>query len=347
MSTLLDRLWYPAAPESLARKLALSPLLIPEAVFRAAVSMRTAAFDRGWARAHRVTGARIVSVGNLNVGGAGKTPVTILLAQRLQALGERVAILSRGYGRQSRAPVVITPGAPRPSVAEAGDEPLILADRCPAATVWIGADRVASAREATRAGATVLVLDDGLQHRRLARDVDVVVVDGAAQFGNGHLMPRGPLREPPRALSRASIICWRLLGEEAKPTLELSLPAFVVRFRAAGWRAPDGRTLAPDALDGARVQLLTAVARPARVVQTVQRLGATVGRVHAFPDHHPFSPAELADVSRGLAKDELLVTTEKDRVRLPPGMAVWTLRMDATIEAGAEHLDALLTRPQT
>ncbi len=341
MSTLLERLWYPASAESWARKLALSPLLLAEGAFRAGVGLRGALYDRGLLQSHRPPGPRIISVGNLNVGGAGKTPLTIHLANRLQQQGERVVVLTRGYGRASQIPVEISAQVPRPSVREAGDEPLLIADCCPGVPVLVGSDRVALAGQAVdRHRATVLLLDDGLQHRRLARDLDVVVIDAAARFGNGHLMPRGPLREPLGALARASLACMRVSPGGEVPRLELPIPYFVARYLPSGWRDEQGRDQPLSALAGG-VVALTAIARPSAFQATLVGAGLQVEQLITYPDHHPFSDAEL-EAARGAAAGRVIVTTEKDRLRLPPGFPAWTLRMALRIEEGAPLLERAL-----
>ncbi|MDQ3265515.1 MAG: tetraacyldisaccharide 4'-kinase [Myxococcota bacterium] len=342
MSTLLERLWYPDSAESWSRKLALSPLLLAEGAFRAGVGLRGALYDRGLLKSHRPEGPRIVSVGNLNVGGAGKTPLTIHLANRLQQQGERVVVLTRGYGRTSQVPVEISAHVPRPTVGEAGDEPLLIADSCPGVPVLVGSNRVALAGEAVaRHRASVLLLDDGLQHRRLARDLDVVVIDASARFGNGHLMPRGPLREPLAALSRASLACLRVSQGVEVPRLELPIPYFVARYLPGGWRDEQGRSLPLAALTGGGVVALTAIARPSAFQSTLVGAGLRVEQLISYPDHHPFTEAEL-EAARAAAAGRVIVTTEKDRLRLPSGFPAWALRMELRIEEGAELLERAL-----
>src|SRR5262249_36744180 len=182
------------------------------------VQARTGARARGWLKAERVPGLRVISVGNVQVGGAGKTPVVRALAERLVASGQVVAILSRGYGRTATDDVRVE-GPPWPEPARCGpgpggggDEPVMLARSLSAVTVWVGTDRFRLAGLAARCGATVALLDDGFQHWRLARDADLVVVDEAVGLGNGHLLPRGPLREPSWALGRGALLWGRAAG---------------------------------------------------------------------------------------------------------------------------------------
>lgn len=354
MSDRLERLWYPRAPESWGRRVVLAPLSVASAAFHAGVRARGALYDAGWLPAHRVAGAKVISVGNLNVGGAGKTPAVIAVAERLHARGERVAVLSRGYGRTQREPVMFGAvfgapagaAAPVPSFAQAGDEPLLISRRCPWARLYVGADRVALARRAVEDGATALVLDDGFQHRRLARDVEIVVVDEAAAFGNGHLLPRGPLREPPSALARADLI-WLRRGPD--PSAPGRWPKPVVEaFHETGRVLLGGEARAVDAraaLPGRPVVAFTGIARPGSFVRSLEAAGARVVTTFAFADHHVFTPAEVAHAGKA-AKDAgaLLITTEKDAVRLPAGTSLAVLSLEVRLGEGAGTLDALLAR---
>jgi tetraacyldisaccharide 4'-kinase len=261
------------------------------------------AWDLGLRTPVRFDGVQVISVGNLVVGGAGKTPVVILLAQEALAAGKRVAVLTRGYGRADRALRHFDATA-LPPVELVGDEPRLIARRCPGVTVWVGADRVESARRAVAAGAEVLLLDDGFQHRRLARDVNVLL-DGGDD--NGLLLPAGPLREPPSARARATEV-WRR-GVD-------------VAFEVTGVRQPSGPELPVTALRGQRVVLLLGVARPGRVEATVKGLGAEVLRTFAHGDHHRFTDAEReAAAATAQREGAWLVTTEKDAERLPEGAA--------------------------
>jgi tetraacyldisaccharide 4'-kinase len=265
-------------------------------------------------------------VGNLVAGGAGKTPVTIYLAGLAQQRGYRVAVLSRGYGREGRAPVDFD-AARLPQVEEAGDEPRLIARACPGVRVWVGADRVASARAAVRAGADLLLLDDGFQHRRLARDADILLDVGD---GNGWLLPAGPLREPRSSRRRATLI-W---GRDGRPG-DVESRHVVERVRR-----PRGDVIALGDLDGRAVVLVTAVGRPSRVRRTVEAAGARVVAMHAYRDHHRLSSRELervkADADQHLA---LIVTTEKDAEGLP--LKAHVLLLEVQVTRGLDRLEAL------
>ncbi len=292
--------WY--GPPSLVTWL-LVPLALVYGLFVRAWHLL---FDLGLRRPVRIAGARVVSVGNLVVGGSGKTPVVIYLAREASQRGERVAVLSRGYGRSSSQIVSFTSDS-LPPVDEVGDEPRLISRRCPGVTIWVGADRVELARRAVAAGARLLILDDGFQHRRLARDLDLLVDAG---LGNGWMLPAGPLREPASGRKRATHV-W---GRDGRPG------DVEARHVITAIRSPDGAPLEVQALRGQDVVLLLGVARPGLVRESVANLGATVRAIHAFPDHHRFTESELWAAQQAAAGAWLL-TTEKDAERLPPGVA--------------------------
>ncbi len=223
--TTIERVFYPSEPEPWGRRALLSPLTAVSWTYGAAVRLRGALYDTGLLRAERVEGLRVISVGNVNVGGTGKTPAVLHLAELLVREGRKVGILTRGYGRGSKEPLTFIGTEPLPSVEDAGDEPLLLARRCPAVRLFVGADRVASAyRARDEFGLDTVLLDDGFQHRRLARDEDLVVVDESVGLGNGHMLPRGPLREPRSALRRATLFWIRVAstpsGMEGGPRVQ-------------------------------------------------------------------------------------------------------------------------------
>jgi len=288
------------------------------------------------ARAHRLLArpvkARVpvISIGNLTAGGAGKTPVTIFLAQELARRGKKPAVLSRGYGRTSRAPIRVTAGMD-PQIS--GDEPLLMARR--GLDVWVGAHRAQLAELAASAGADVLLLDDGLQHHALARDLDLVVVDAAAPFGNGSLLPRGPLREHPSSLARVSRgLLWLTRADAARSSALELLPRWPT---VESVLAPAGEA----ELRGVRVFLFAGIARPERFEVSVRALGAVVAGTRWFRDHHWYSEAELERL-RSSAQGAALLTTEKDLVRLRDPSGIRALRMELKVTERRSALDAAL-----
>ena len=244
----------------------------------------------------------VLCCGNAGVGGAGKTTVALDLGMRLQARQVAVHFLSRGYRGQVRGVVRVEPG--RDGAALVGDEPLLLAGVAP---TWVGADRAASARAAIASGASALIMDDGLQNPGLCKTMSLLVMDGAAGFGNGRVLPAGPLREPVReAASRCRAAV--LIGADRRgASLHLSgLPILAA-------------TLAPErSLAGQRVFGFCGIARPGKFRDTLRDAGAEILGWAEFPDHHPFS---AGDIERVMTLARTVggrpITTLKDAVRLP------------------------------
>jgi tetraacyldisaccharide 4'-kinase len=361
--SVVERIWWRprAAP---GEAVLLAPLLLAEGLFRAGAAARGALYDSGLLAQARA-GVPVISIGNVAVGGAGKTPAAIAVSARLAARGRRVAVLSRGYGASRSDPRVVSDGSRvLLGAGEAGDEPTLLARRLPGVAVLCGPRRAALAVTAVATlGADVLVLDDGFQHRALARDLDVVVLDAANPFGNGHLLPRGPNREPRAALRRAGLV-WLSRVDQADAEALEALRALAVeatgRDAVESRHAPvdvvDGtlaRSLGREALRGARVLALCGLARPGAFRRTLAALGAEVVAERAFPDHHRFTDRELDEALRAAdAAGARAVTTEKDAVRLAPARAadprLCAVRIDAELVRGedrlARALDAALAR---
>jgi tetraacyldisaccharide 4'-kinase len=270
--------------------------------------------------------AKVICVGNLTAGGSGKTPVALAIAALIQAKGLKVFFLTRGYGGSEAGPAAVKPGD---RAEQLGDEALLLSQTAP---TIVAHDRAQGAALAGARGADVIVMDDGHQNFALAKDLSLVVVDGENGFGNGHMIPAGPLRESVRqGLKRADAV---IVMGHGNPDLEgYQGPVLNARL------VPEG-----DFLRGKRVFAFAGIGRPEKFVATLKTAGAMVMGTQFFSDHHPFQPGEIADL-RARAGGAQLVTTEKDFVRLKErdraGMAV--LKVQARFDNPAA-LDALLDR---
>lgn len=299
-------------------------------------TLRRRLYVWGWLHVRRLP-VPVVVVGNLSLGGAGKTPLTLWLAAALAARGWRPAIISRGYGAAGATP---RPVLPTSTAAEVGDEPLLLARRG-GVPVWVGRDRAAvgAALLAAHPEVDLLIADDGLQHYRLARDVEIVVVDGRG-FGNGWRLPLGPLREPPARLDGVDALV--VNGEPPAETLlgvPAALPAFRMRLQpGVAWRLADAATLAPErlgeALRGRNVHALAGIGHPQRFFATLQALGVEF-TPHAFPDHHAYVAANL-----DFGPEAVLLMTEKDAVKcagLTPA-PIWVLPVAAELPPALAEL---------
>ncbi len=357
----LERIWW-RCPEPWGARALLAPLTLAEGLFRTGTALRGLLYEAGLLSASRA-GVPVVSVGNLTVGGAGKTPASMAVASRLAAAGRRVALLSRGHGARRAGVRLVSDGKGRVLLpaGEAGDEPLLLARRLPSVAVLCGPRRAELAHRAVgELGCDALVLDDAFQHRSLARDLDIVVVDASNPRGNGHSLPRGPNREPLSALRRAGLVWLSRIDQADRSDGELArLRELAARYtgrpaiesRHAPREILDGsleRRFGVGALRGLRVLVLSGLARPASFRRTVESLGAAVGAERVYPDHHVFGEAELDEAfaaARGAGCDAV-VTSEKDAVRIPEARArdprLKVVQIEAEIVAGEEALGEAL-----
>ena len=293
-------------------RLALAGLAAP---YGLAVGLRNAAYDRGLLRSFRGP-IPVVSVGNLTLGGTGKTPLVAWLARWLVAQGLRPAIVSRGYGAAR---------------GQRSDEAAELAILLPDVPHVANRDRVAGVQTAATAGAEIAVLDDGFQHRRLARDVDIVAVDATDPFGGDRLFPRGLLREPLSGLARAqAVVLTRAASVDAECRGEIrrvltracrgGLPPVWVEatHRPVHLRSATSDTQPLSRLDGPRIAAFAGIGNPAAFRASLTNVGATLVGFRSFPDHHAYTAADLAAIqawASGLRAD-LVVTTLKDLVKV-------------------------------
>ncbi len=283
------------------------------------------------ARPGERVGVPVLCVGNLTVGGAGKTPTVVCLMGFLAARGIVAHAISRGYGGSLEGPVRVNEQVH--TAAEVGDEPLLLAAFGP---VWVGKDRTAAARAAVADGAQAVVLDDGFQNPGLVKDLTVLVVDAGYGFGNGRVIPSGPLREP-------------VAEGVARADLALMIGTCGPRERLGGLPVLDGelRPLATGmAWSGLRVLAFAGIGRPGKFFATLRGLGAEIVATHEFPDHAVYHPQILARLRQeALAARAQLVTTEKDAVRLPIGFRREVLVVPVRLEiADTAPLEEALAR---
>jgi tetraacyldisaccharide 4'-kinase len=268
-------------------------------IYSAITSMRAAAKPT-WAAP-----IPVICIGNVVMGGAGKTLVSIDLAERLKAKGQNPHIIMRGYGGGMNAPTKVDLNLHNAN--DVGDEALLLARTAP---TWVGARRADVAKHATEDGASVLIMDDGFQNPSLAKDLSLLVVDAEYGFGNGRVCPAGPLREPIKnAASRAHAVI--SLGGSLSENV-MNLPAFV------GYTEPTSN--ATD-IHGERVVAFGGIGRPEKFFNSLKAAGAELTETISFPDHHPFSDAEIKNVlAKAKTQNSIAITTEKDFVRIPAAL---------------------------
>jgi tetraacyldisaccharide 4'-kinase len=322
-----------------------SLLRLVETPYTLAVRYRNRLYDRDHTAIRRVN-VPVVSVGNLTLGGTGKTPMVKWLVRRFAARGLRVAILSRGYGA---------------AAGQENDEARELAQALPGVVQVQNPDRVAGAERAIKEfGSQLILLDDGFQHRRLARDLDIVLLDATEPFGFGHVFPRGKLREPVEGLQRADVVCLTrsdLVDQTVRAAIRERVAVLAPQ---AGWceatHTPhtlinsSGQTQSLAALAGARIAAFCAVGNPVAFRRAVEIVGGRIVACRQFPDHHRYTEADQADLAAAAeaAGAELLVCTHKDLVKLRGdqlgGCPLWALAIELQVRESAQSLENALQR---
>jgi len=318
--------------------------------YRRFLGAREWLYEQGVLRS-RGLGRPVIAIGNLTVGGTGKTPAVEMAVQTLLELGHRPVVVSRGYRRQSRGvQIVADTSSVRLDAEEAGDEPFLLARRLPGVPVIVGSNRYLAARLAiSRFPVTAIVLDDGFQHRTLDKDLEVVMVRAHYPWGNGQLLPGGPLREPLSALARAQLIVATGAGGEAdlsevRAAADVhapGVPVLAARHRAVEcWEAERMRPHPLRDLAGARVLAFAGIAAPAGFEATLGELGVETAAFVRFADHYWYKPDDLRRLEERAASLEAigLVPTEKDWVRLRrlplPKRPVYVVSVRLELSAG-------------
>lgn len=327
-------------------------------IYRTVIYLRNYLYERGIFKVIRLS-CPVISVGNITVGGTGKTPCVMLVARILQNHGYRPAILSRGYGGKSAAPVnVVSDGKSILLDAEtAGDEPLLLARALTGIPVLTGAKRARTGQAAIdRFGADVLICDDAFQHRQIFRDLDIVLLDSEKPLGNGHLLPRGELREPQEGLRRAS--CLVLTRSEKNDVLNQNVARII-----KDWSTPVFRSvhsfevmknseetvfLPPDSLRGRKVCAFCGIAKPVSFKKLLLEAGAEIKIFIPFPDHYAYHRFDLEELTRKFEEQnaDYWVTTEKDAMRLAKQkeffQKIWIIAMKMTIQPSGDELERFI-----
>jgi tetraacyldisaccharide 4'-kinase len=338
----------------------------PSALYALAIRLRTYGYERGWFARQRLP-LPVISIGNLTVGGTGKTPMVIEVTQWLLAAGSRVAVLSRGYRRTSREPFLLVCDGAKilATPQEAGDEPYLIAQRCPQAIVAVGADRHrAGLRVLNEFRVDCIVLDDGFQHIGLHRDADLVLLDATDANGLANLLPAGRLREPLTALERATaVIITRAetpgqvaeimtrvqsLANPSVMTARVVFPAVeTVSLSSLGSRPREWS-------QGKRALLVSGVGHPASFRATADQLGVTVLDEATYPDHYMYGTSDIAAL-RGRAaalKADVVLTTEKDAWKIRPHLGEnddrwWAVRVSVEWLTGEAEIRKTIMEART
>jgi len=284
-------------------------------VYGEVMRVRNFLYDRGWFKT-RWLNAPVISVGNLTTGGTGKTPTVIFLSKLAAELGFNPGVILRGYGSGR---------------TEESDEVKLLRRNLPGVPIAAGADRIAGGRKTLDQSANLIVADDAFQHRRLGRDLDVLLVDAGFAFGGGKILPAGRLREPVDSLNRADVVIVTRSDQVDEPVLEQirrrvrtwagEIPILLSRHRVTRCVDLAGRT--DVSLSGRTVLAFAGIARPEAFVRTLQSLGAQVAATKTFRDHHQFSARDMKTIREAMDRSgaEVAVCTEKDLVRIEPELA--------------------------
>ncbi|MCX8072189.1 MAG: tetraacyldisaccharide 4'-kinase [Candidatus Binatia bacterium] len=339
---LRDVVWRRRGLAGRLANVALQPV---SAAYGCAVTVRNWLYDFGLLRSVRVD-VPVISVGNLAVGGTGKTPIALWLAKKLQTRGYRVAVVLRGYGGAARGPVLVSRGrGPEVDARHAGDEAIVYAKTFSGGVI-VSPERAQGAELARSVGYDVVVLDDGFQHRALARDFDLVLLSGRL----GGLLPAGPLRESFRSLTRAHALAVVDKGLNLRPLgpprSAAGKPLFYIRLQPTALVESDGgrwnvRPL--QELSGRQVAAVTGIAEPEAFYLALQQWEVRVGEIFEFGDHHVYSLADWHALSRSAQRFDHLVTTEKDLVKLEQFPFARGKLLALRVEPVVEREEELLT----
>ena len=331
----------------------LSPLHLLSLPYGVGVRLRTLLFGLGLLRSKRLP-CPVISVGNLTAGGTGKTPLVMWIAKVLAEKGVPVAILTRGYKRKKASGPLLSDGkSVFLSQEESGDEPYLMAQLLRQIPILVGKDRFRNGQLAlAKFGVRAVVLDDGFQHLPLCRDLDIVLIDASLGFGDGHLLPRGILREPLSHLRRAHLfLLTKVEDRKACKPLETQLqnihpvPIFHSHFEPVGFVGPRGEEDL-RVLQRKRMITLSGVGNPGYFSSLLNKIGINVIREIIYPDHHVYTAKDVTSLAVHMKEADGIVTTEKDMVKLEgleiARLPVWALRIRLKIWEEEEFLKTIL-----
>jgi len=327
-------------------------------IYRWGVLFRRKLYDLGIYTSVRLP-AKVISVGNITVGGTGKTPLVETLARILKDEGCRVGILSRGYGRSGRGTLVVSDGKEIRTVPrETGDEPMLLARNLPGIPIVVGQNRIQAGQLAIQSfGCNILILDDGFQHLCIRRDIDLVVIDASNPFGNGRLIPAGPLREQISSLKRADAICFTRVDEEGNMSSKEErirkhshVPILASTHHPTGWISTEnGRMFPLDGLKRKTVLAFAGIGNPESFRKTLKTLNVEPVAFLKYRDHYWYTEKDLIHICDTAKREgaEAIVTTEKDGIRLPEplkcSIPLYSLKIKLLFKGGTREIKRILS----
>ncbi|NWG04235.1 MAG: tetraacyldisaccharide 4'-kinase [Syntrophaceae bacterium] len=343
MNRRIDQFLY-QKEKPIWEKILLSPLTLLSLPYGGVVRTRSFFYSIGLFKTKRLP-CPVISVGNITVGGTGKTPFVMALAKGMMKKGIPVAILSRGYKRRKTSPSIVSDGQRIfLSLEESGDEPLLMAKACQGIPILVGKNRFVNGQIALqRFGVKGLLLDDAYQHLPLYRNINILLIDSKIGFGDQHLLPRGILREPLSSLRRASFLVLTKV-EDIKRGHDLqkkihhlhpSLPIFHSYYEPVGLIGPNGEQKALEVYKGKRVLAFSGIAQSNYFISLLKKSGMEVAREMTYPDHHLYRAEDLNSIEEMSKGMDGVVTTEKDMVKLKewkiPGIPLFALRIEVQI----------------
>ncbi len=348
-NSLLARVW---ADNSGISNFLYFPLTLLSRLYGKGVCLRAWLYQKGWLTQKRVS-CRIVSIGNITAGGTGKTPMTLYFAEQWQKKGCKVGIVSRGYRRKNKAALVlVSDGVETCATPDAaGDEPYLMAQRLSGVPVMVCADRFEGCKELIRRFAVeVILLDDAFQHLKIHRDQNILIIDATQPFGNGHLLPRGPLREPLSAIKRSDLVIFTRAEKDLpmKKIIQHVSPyqpsILQSRFKTTALiDLNTGKSSDPSVLKGQCVLPFCGIGNPAAFFSQLESLGAKLEPAHIFEDHHDYKQSDWAAIQNSAAnkKGIWIVTTEKDAVKIKSLMTetakIYALRIGPVFKQASEE----------